>query len=317
MKSRRQKPIDLLAVGELLVDGIATDNGRPLGKVRNFRLYQGGSAANLAANMARLGNAASLIACVGEDGLGKALVAELQATGLNTEGVHFTFLMPTTLILIGRSDATPEFIPYRMADCLIECNHIQDTDLDRTTIFHTTCFALSAGPARSSILHAAWRARERGCTLSLDMNYAPQIWPDRQEAQRIIAGYCESGCLIKLSRDDMIRLFQVTDDAADSVINRLHEWGANLVCLTLGPEGSLLSWNHGALREHIPAQQVRVADVTGAGDAYWAGFLTAWLDGHEPPDCARAATRMAALKLQHVGPLPHKIQKSILYEDGL
>ena len=89
--------------------------------------------------------------------------------------------------------------------------------------------------------------------------------------------------------------------------------GAQLVCLTLGAKGSIVSFDNGQQQIEIPGKPLEVKDATGAGDAYWAGFLTAWLDQKLPADCAQAGAKMAALKISTVGPLPSKIEKSTLY----
>ena len=68
-------------------------------------------------------------------------------------------------------------------------------------------------------------------------------------------------------------------------------------------------------RHFLPARPVEVADTTGAGDAFWSGFLTAWLDGYTLPDCAKAARRMAELKIGTFGSLPNVVEKKIIYED--
>jgi fructokinase len=48
---------------------------------------------------------------------------------------------------------------------------------------------------------------------------------------------------------------------------------------------------------------MEVVDATGAGDAFWAGFLHAWLDENPPPACTRTGASFAAKKLAQAGPL--------------
>ncbi len=306
------KKYDLVATGEILADLIGTDFAPDLFSTNTFRRLQGGSPANLAANMARLGHTASLVACVGEDMLGKFLIEEVAKTGVNTDFIIKDSHHPTSLVLVSRTKGTPDFIAYRAADTQLQSIHFSDDLLAETTIFHTTCFALSREPARSGILDAAQRAYDKGAIVSLDANYAPSLWPDRHEARRVIARYVKGG-LVKLSDDDAHRLFG-REVALDDVLSYFHEQGVKLICFTLGAAGSVISWDNGLQRRHFPVESVEVKDATGAGDAYWSGFLSAFLKGHAPEVCAKAGARMAARKIGSADPLPAHIESDFLFE---
>ncbi|KAB7728743.1 carbohydrate kinase [Rudanella paleaurantiibacter] len=298
-----EKTIDILAVGELLADLIGQQMHNSLLDTPTFERFQGGSPANMAANMARLGNRAALVACVGSDNLGVYLVDEVGSAGVDTEYIARSTHDPTSIVLVSRSKGTPDFIAYRQADRQLMPYHLPDTLLTQARLFHTTCFALSQEPAQSTLVDAAARAGRVGCQVSIDCNYAPSIWPDREQAWQVIKAYCSAGALVKLSEDDAARLYgQPT--GVDQIITDFHEMGATLVCLTLGAEGSLVSTNGGADRVQLPGRKIEVIDVTGAGDAYWAGFLTAWLDGRSPAACAEAGADVAVMKLTRKGPLP-------------
>lgn len=201
------KKYDVITAGELLADLIGEDFTPDLLTTRTFRRVQGGSPANLATNLARLGHRSGLIACVGNDNIGRYLLQEVSNTGVDTACVVMDPQYPTSLILVSRTRGTPDFIAYRAADHQLLPAHFPDSVLSETAIFHTTCFALSREPARGSILDAARRAREAGVLLSLDANYAPPIWPDRHEAQAIIGKYLQDA-LVKLSDDDAERIFR-------------------------------------------------------------------------------------------------------------
>ncbi len=313
--SRRNTEYDILAVGELLIDMISQETHSTLGEASNFNRFQGGSPANFSANMARLGNSAALLASVGEDSLGDYLIKQVQELGMQTDYINRIAKSPTTLILIVRSEETPDFLAYRSADRFIEAKHIPDALLKKSRIYHSTCFALSLEPAQSSILDGAVRAREFGCQLSLDANYSPRIWENRIEAKNIIEKYCQLNAFVKISLDDIARLFNDDTLTPEKAISIFHGWGAVLVCLTLGKKGSIISWEFGKHQSTVPAPQVKVLDATGAGDAYWAGFLTAWLDGYQPLECAKAGHNFAELKLGVVGPLPHSVDKSRIYKN--
>ena len=70
---------------------------------------------------------------------------------------------------------------------------------------------------------------------------------------------------------------------------------------------------NGHILGHLPARKIEVKDATGAGDAFWAGYLTALLDGHSPRTCLLFAREVVELKLQTVGTLPAAIDRNELY----
>ncbi|MFN8344764.1 MAG: sugar kinase [Spirosomataceae bacterium] len=303
----------LVAAGELLADLIGTEFTQSLWDTEIFKRFQGGSPANLAANMARLGNTTALVACVGNDNLGNYLIEKVAETGVDTAFIAQETVSPTSIVLVSRTKGTPDFIAYRTADRMIQSAHISDELLQNASFFHTTCFALSQDPAQSAIVQAAARAQAAGCIVSLDANYAPSIWPDRVSALQIIKSYCQNGAFLKLSEDDAERIFGEALNN-EAIIAAFHEMGAQLVCLTLGGKGSIVSSNYGKDCVEIAGRPIEVKDATGAGDSYWAGFLTAWLDGKSPAECAQAGANIAALKISTVGPLPAKVDRTVLYK---
>jgi sugar/nucleoside kinase (ribokinase family) len=307
------KSLHLLAVGELLVDLIGHELATNLADTRDFHRYQGGSPANLAANMARLGNASALVACVGNDNLGVYLRERVAEAGVLTNHIATDPHEPTSVVVVSRTQGTPDFIAYRTADCQLHAHHLPDELLGQARLFHTTCFALSRQPAQTTILDAARRATALGCRVSLDANYAPSLWPDRVQARQVVAEYCAGGALVKLSEDDATRLYG-EPQANEQIIRNVHDMGASLVCLTLGAEGSLVSTGNDQPPVRLPGKKLDVIDATGAGDAFWAGFLTAWLDGHDAAICAQAGANMAALKLTTIGRLPASVPKGVLFD---
>lgn len=300
------KEFDIVVVGELLVDLIGHEIRDEIFRTHSFRRFQGGSPANLGANMTRLGKRVKLVASVGKDGMGKYLIHELENLGLSVSNIKERASSPTSLVLLSRSHGTPDFIAYREADRFIHPEDIQNDTLLKAKLFHTTCFALSKEPAQSSILDGAKRAFNCGNQLSIDLNYAPSIWPDRAEAIRVIKQYCSLSPFVKVSQDDCNRIFQ-KEIPEQEAIEIIKSWGAKLICFTKGKEGSHLSLedNQSII---IPAEEVKVmGDVTGAGDAYWAGFLSAWLEKKDWVSCIKSASKMAACKLSTDGPLPEKV----------
>ncbi|WP_299060233.1 carbohydrate kinase [uncultured Polaribacter sp.] len=300
------KNIDIICVGEVLIDFIGHQSNVLINNTRDYHRYLGGSPTNVAMNAARLGLNSMMVATVGNDGFGEYIFDRLNTVGVNTNNVKKLADKPTSVIFVSRSQGTPDFIPFRVADSFISEDQISTEILNKTKIFHTTCFALSKGPAQTTILSKAKEAYGLGCKLSIDINYAKKLWKSQEEALNVIKTYCSFNPLIKISEDDMLRLFE-KEVPHQEIFTFFHNLGADTVCLTLGEKGVKLSQIDKKIIE-LPAIKVEeVMDTTGAGDAFWSGFLFAFIKEKPIEECLQIALKLAALKLQNVGRLPDNI----------
>ena len=101
----------------------------------------------------------------------------------------------------------------------------------------------------------------------------------------------------------MFRLFEETL-THNQIFDFFHNEGVDLICLTLGSQGVKLSQKGNEIIE-MPAIKIeKVMDATGAGDAFWSGFLFAYIKEKSIKECLEVALKLAALKLQNVGRLP-------------
>jgi len=301
----KKKDIDIVCVGEALIDLIGEEMADGLATTKTFHKYVGGSPTNVAINMSHLGLKVALIATLGHDAFGDFIKKKLVSSKINTNFISYKHDEATSLIAVSRSQSTPQFIPYRQADKFIELNQIPTNLLANTTIFHTTCFALSKKPAQTTILTKAKEAYEAGCQLSIDLNYAQKIW-EKNKVLKILKGYCKYEPLVKISEDDAIRIFG-QETTSQHVFNYFHKLGAKIVCYTKGKNGAIVSELNGEVC-FIGAPKVRnIKDTTGAGDAFWSGFLTGYLHKFPINLCLRAGNNLVAKKIQHVGGLPKRI----------
>jgi fructokinase len=298
--------IDILCVGEVLIDFIGHQNDVLINETRDYHRYLGGSPANVAMNCKRLGLNSTMIATVGNDGFGEYIFKRLNDVDINTDYIKKIEDKSTSVIFVSKSNGTPDFIPYRNADYHISEDQITKEILSQTKIYHTTCFALSKKPAQTTILKKAKVASENGCKLSIDINYAKELWDCKEEALQIIKTYCALNPLIKISEDDMFRLFE-KELPHHKIFDFFHNLGVDIVCLTLGSKGVKLSQRTKDIIQ-LPAIKIdNVMDTTGAGDAFWSGFLFAYIKEKSIEECLQIALKLAALKLQNVGRLPDNI----------
>ncbi len=304
--SRQNRKIDILCVGEALIDMIGQQAEVSIERTEDFRKFLGGSPTNVAVNSTRLGLNTELIATVGDDGFGNFILKRLQEEKVQTRFINKVKGKSTSVIFVSRTNATPEFVPCREADFHIELEQIQRETLADAKIFHTTCFALSRNPARTSILRKAEEAYESGCQLSIDVNYARKLWESQETALAAIRSYCGFDPLVKVSEDDMNRLFE-RKVSHKEVFDFFNAAGVKTVCLTLGGQGVKLALD-GKEHLHTPAMKVdKIKDATGAGDAFWSGFLYAYIRNNSLEKSLEVGQQLAALKLQHIGRLPDNI----------
>jgi sugar/nucleoside kinase (ribokinase family) len=291
----QKRNTDLLCVGELLVDMIATQYGS-LVECGEFQRFAGGSPANIALNARRLGISAEVAAAVGLDSLGDFLVRSLAEAELDVSLIQRRE-ESTSLVLITRSRDAPTPIFYRGADYRLAMSGGLESRLIESSILHFSCWPLSMEPARSCVETMIAVARGNGTVICCDPNYHPSVWKDRPEALAFFERYLPYIDVVKPSEDDADRLFGV--DAPEKHMRRFLELGAKLVIMTLGRDGAIAS--DGKETREYPSLAGEVVDATGAGDAFWAG-LYAGLVGKRSVDRAiRLGMAVSAIKLRGVG----------------
>jgi fructokinase len=271
-----EKTIDIISVGEVLIDFIGHEVNASIDETKNYHRFLGGSPTNVAVNAARLGLKSVLVATCGQDGLGDFIIRKLEKNKVLTSQIQRSATYPTSVIFVSKSTNTPEFIAYRQADCQIYSSQFTNGLLENAKIYHTTCFALSKNPARETILENAKKANSLGLQTSIDINFSEKIWPNREEAKQVLKEYLSTNPLVKLSDDDCFRLFDEVK-SEEYIFDYFHQLGAKTICLTKGKDGVVLSdKNTGIIRQQ--ANLVKdIKDTTGAGDAFWTGFLYAQL----------------------------------------
>ena len=293
------KSLDFLAVGEALIDLISKDLNTELSQAGSFHPFPGGQSSNLAVTISRLGLRTGAAVSIGEDGFGRLLLSEYEKSGVDTSPVQVDHTSPTSIVVVSRHKTTPEFIAYRGADTRLNWTPVLEQAVKNSRVVHTSAFALAQDPARTTILQALDLARTHQALITIDPNFHPGVYPDREDFLEMFKETLSYADIIKPSFDDSVRIFGPGLELEDYIASFL-DLGVPTVILTLGKEGALLATQAG-LRYRIPTIKVRVRDVTGAGDAFWAGLLYALLDGRDLLDSACFGQTIAAFKIQTVG----------------
>ncbi|MBV9281815.1 MAG: glycosyltransferase [Chloroflexi bacterium] len=307
--------LDVLGVGETVVDFISHEQVNSLRTARAFTRYLGGQPANVAVYVAKLVGRSAMLSKVGTEYFGDFLEDELQHHGVSTEALHRTDVAPSTSVFVTRTVTVPDFQVNRGADTLLDIRDVPEELIERARAVHTSTFALAVEPQRSAIRRALRLALRHGKVVSLDPNFSPRVWPDKEEAWEVLAEIMPAVTIVKPSLEDARRLFDYNMDDNElesSCLREFHDLGARVVIVTRS--GGMVTVSHDGTAERVgPLPMVKVENVTGGRDAFWSALLVSHLDGKPWPFCVRFAHEVAALKLQTVGHVERMIDRAKLY----
>lgn len=291
----QNKDIDVLTIGELLVDMISEDYCDNF-EGSTYNRYFGGSPANIAMNTKRLGVNSLVAACVGDDGLGKFLINSLIEVGIDTRCVDVT-MNSTSMVLVTKSKASPIPIFYRDADYHLYYNEKLHHALKNCKILHFSCWPISKEPSRSTIERSIYEARISGALVCFDPNYHEMLWDKNEDGIEYVKEIIGKVDIVKPSEDDAERLFGV--DSNENQIKKFLDLGAKLVIMTLGVDGAIVTNGVETIKLDTLANQV--VDTTGAGDAFWSGFYAAIIKGYTLKEALKFGFAVSAYKLKYTG----------------
>jgi fructokinase len=288
--------MDIVCLGELVLDMFASEGGKDFFNVSAFIPVAGGAPANVAVAAARLGARSAFIGKVGEDQFGRRLEALLKGYQVDTRGLRFDPQHRTTLNFMTLPDPNrTEMLFYRNpgADMLLSPDELDLPLLANTAAYHFGSVSLSVEPCRSAALQGARCARDAGGLVSFDMNYRAQLWESESRAVREATAALPMVDILKVNETEL-KLLTRTDDAVAGC-TRIVQQGPMLAVATLGPDGC--AWATRRSSGRVPGYAVEIVDATGCGDAFMAALLTRLLvaTGNR---AGERLTRLAALEAE-------------------
>jgi sugar/nucleoside kinase (ribokinase family) len=302
METRDTRPRCVVVLGDVMTDivarvhaPIAVGSDTPAA----ISLHGGGSGANQAAWLAATDSSLEVhfVGCVGDDALGAAQRATLTALGLRT---HLTVdpARPTGSV-VALVDAAGErsMLTDRGANAGLSADHLPTELFREDAWLHVSGYMLLAEETRDAALAALRLAREARMGISVDpVSTALLVGA----GPRRFLEWTRGADLCFPNLEEALLLAEA--DAPETAARALGSvYGG--VALKLGAEGALWA-RAGEPPVRVPCLPAAMVDSTGAGDAFCAGFLAAWLRGSSPLAALAAAVACGASAVAQPGARP-------------
>ena len=279
------------------------------------RFYHGGSVANTAVTLARLGAPTLFLGTAGQDAFGRALKEGLAREGVDASLLTLKEAAMTTMVLLVL-DEQGERVPFAFprvgaSQHDVTADQIPDDILSRISWMHSSGMTLREDPAAVNQLALMRRCREAGIPVALDVNARLESLQDRTFADNMQTALSCCDLLFGSAQDELCPLVGETDP--DRAARKLLDT-VPMVVARRGEKGAVVYTRDGVFSS--PAFSVPIRDRVGAGDVYDGAFLAALLEGCTPQEANRRACAAGAWCVSHFGgrsgPTPSEL-RSILH----
>lgn len=285
--------LDLVAFGEILWDVIDGES------------HIGGAPFNLAAHAVRCGLRAAVVSCVGDDNLGRAALAEMGRLDVDRRWTTVDAHHPTGTVTVRLVDGQPNYtIHTDVAWDFIQTSEeaLQTLAEERPRVFCFGTLAQRNDVSRTTLFRLL--DRRAFAEVFYDVNLRQNFW-----SGRAVEAGLERATLVKVNDDEARVLGGLLLDGAcaPEAFSRalLARYRARAVIVTLGASGCLVC-ERGRDSVRVPGVKVGLVDAVGAGDAFSAAFLSAWLKGAGAAEAALAGNRRGAWVASRRGAVPEE-----------
>ena len=264
----------IVVVGDLMADVVAR-HAAPLAHgsdtEASTRLRGGGAGGNVAAWLRHEGADVALLGRVGDDALASVALEGVDDRHVQRGAGERTGVC---VVLVG-ADGERTMLPDAGANAALTLD-----DLPAGDVLYLSGYTLLREGSRAAGQRALAIARERGMRIALDLASAAPLAREPR-----FASWASPVDLLLANEDELAEIFEI---------------GLRELVIKRGARGA--TWTDGERTLDVPAQPADARDTTGAGDAFAAGFLSAWSD--DPQPALARATELAALAVARDGARP-------------
>ncbi|MBQ5555201.1 MAG: 5-dehydro-2-deoxygluconokinase [Erysipelotrichaceae bacterium] len=300
LKIPEGRKLDCIPVGRLAIDLNTPTMRESFAESPSVNRYVGGSPANTAVGLAKLGCRTGFIGKISSDSLGDFALNYVKNLGIDTTCIFRAEKeVPIGLAFTENLNGKTNLMMYRnekVADLLLEPAEIEEDYIASSRCIIISGTALSASPSRDACFKALEYAKKHDLLIVFDIDYRPQVWKNKDEiavyyslcakyAQIIIGSYEEFDLMDHLLKDGM-------DD--QETAKYWFNQNAEIVIIKHGSEGSM-AYEKGGRSYKIDIVPVNAVKSTGGGDSYSSAFMYGILSGRDVKDSLELATVSASL----------------------
>ncbi len=286
--------MDIVVLGRIGYDLYSEEPHVPLPQVRRFSRYLGGSSANMAGGLARLGTQVGMIGCLGSDSLSEYLTGFLKSESVDTTHVKTApgFLPSLCLTEVSPPDRFPQVF-YRRdpVDTMLDIGPEDLEYIAGARMFVTNGTSLCASPSRESTYRALESAHRAGSRVVLDVDYRSMSWRTAEDAGlavRLALPFVD----VLIGNEPELMLVAGASGLEEATA-QLHKTGVPMLVSKLGHKGTRV-WTGGD-SVFLPPYSVEVVSTIGAGDGFASGFLYGLLQGMPVLECLHHGNAAAAI----------------------
>ena len=314
----QSRTLGCITVGRANVD-MYPPQGQTLDTARRYDVFVGGSPANIAAGLAKLGISTGIITRVADDKHGVFITNYLsQMFGIDVSYVQYDTTGAATSLAFAerRPDATTIMYRHHVADLLLDSKQISKSYISQATSIVVTGTAFTQQPSRDAIQQAMRYAKESGVVCVMDIDYRPYGWQSLAHAQEVLSqalamcdviiGTREECAIMCYGKAYSGSVDNSTDTSDSSIISssdiaqHFLSHGAQLVVIKKDKEGSSCFYKDAENAVHEVKGQVFEVDITkpyGAGDAFASALLGCLLLKYNLKDALTAAAASASINI--------------------
>lgn len=299
----QNKKRDVVLIGRITLDFNPNELNMSLDKVKTFSMYLGGSPANMAVGISKLGKKVGFIGCVSADHFGDFAVNYFRQRGIDVSQIiraQHGEKMGLTFTEI-RSPAESSILMYRerVADLQIDPAGVDEAYIADSKILVVSGTALSSGPSREACILAAQYAKKHGTKIVFDIDYRPYTWQSKEEIAVYYSLMTGMSDVVIGSREEFNLTENLSVDArtkpADyELADKYLAGGCKIVVVKHGKAGSL-AYTADRKAYKISSYHIKLLKAFGGGDAYGSAFIYGLLAGWDVADALQHGTAHAAM----------------------